>query len=117
MGSPIQIFYPKEYYVMQCHTQTNNITTNLKVQIDFTLPELSEKIIVTCDFHVDDSAKGRYDMILGRYILKALGFNVKLSEHDTKSDYGPLKGSSALMINLGTYEFINLNTGKYTPKE
>ena len=54
---------------MQWHTQTGNITTNLKVEVDFTLPALSAKNVVTCKFHVDDSAKDRYDMILGRYIL------------------------------------------------
>ena len=37
---------PKEDYVMQCHTQAINITTNLKVKIYFTLPESSEMEIV-----------------------------------------------------------------------
>ena len=32
---------PKRYYVMQSHTKAGNITTNIKVTIDFTLPELS----------------------------------------------------------------------------
>ena len=29
-------------------------------------------------FHVDDSARGRYDMILGRDISTKLGLNLKL---------------------------------------
>ena len=29
--------------MMQCHKQEGHITTNLKVKIDFTLPELSTK--------------------------------------------------------------------------
>ena len=53
---------------MQCHTQAGKITTNLKVEIDFTLPELSATKIGTWTCHLDDSAKSRYDMILGRYI-------------------------------------------------
>ena len=102
---------------MQWHTQAVSITKNLKVKIDLTLPKISATKIVTWNCHVDDSAKGRYDMILGRYILKALGFNVKLSEHDTKSDYGPLKGSTAPMIDMVTSSFKNLNTGNITPGE
>ena len=60
---------PKREAVMQCHTQEGKITTNLKVKIDFTSPELSRTKIVTWNCRVDDSSKGRYDMILGRYIL------------------------------------------------
>ena len=48
------------------------ITTNLKVKIDFTLPALSTTEIVMWKFHVDESAKSRYDMILGRDILTVL---------------------------------------------
>ena len=41
----------------------------------FTLTELSATKIVTWNCHVDDSAKGRYDTILVRYLLTDLGFN------------------------------------------
>ena len=64
---------------MQKHAQVGNITTNMRVKIDFTLPELSAKIIVEWNFHVNDSTKVRYDIILGRYILTALVLNLKLS--------------------------------------
>ena len=50
---------------MQWNTQAGNITTNLKVNIYFTLPALSVKNVVTWDCRLDDSAKGRYYMILG----------------------------------------------------
>ena len=33
--------WSKKYDVMQWHTQTNNINTNLKFEVGFTLPELS----------------------------------------------------------------------------
>ena len=59
---------------MQWHTQVDNITTNLKVKIDFTSPELSATKTVIMNCHVYDSAKGRYDIILGRYLLIALLF-------------------------------------------
>ena len=58
--------------MMQFHTQAGNITTNINVKIYFTLPELIAAKIVTWNCHMDDSAKGRYGIILGREILRAL---------------------------------------------
>ena len=49
--------------------QAGNINTNLKVNIYFTLPDLSAMKIVTWNVHVDYSAKGRCDIILGGYLL------------------------------------------------
>ena len=48
---------------MQWNTQAGNITTNLKVKVYFTLPELNATNIVTWKCHVDDYAKGIYNMI------------------------------------------------------
>ena len=59
----------KEDAVIKCHTQAVNINTNRKVELDFTLPEISATKIMTWNCHVYDSAKGGYDIILGRYIL------------------------------------------------
>ena len=56
---------PLKYAVMQWKTQAGNVTTNFKVKINFTLPTLSATNVVTWEYHVDDSARGRYDMILG----------------------------------------------------
>ena len=53
---------------MQWHTQAGNLTTNLKIKVYFTLPTLNATNVTTREFHIDDSAKGRYDIILGRYI-------------------------------------------------
>ena len=50
---------------MQWKTQAGNITTNFKVEVYFTLPALGTMNVATLKCHVDDSAKGRYDMILG----------------------------------------------------
>ena len=101
---------------MQWHTQAGSITTNLKVKIDFNLPNLSATKIATWKCHVDNSAKGRYDMILGRYLLTTLGLNLKLSDHFIEADDGPFKGSTSPMVDMGTYEFKYLNTGNITPK-
>ena len=54
---------------MQWHTQARNITNNLKVKVDFTLTALTVTNVLTWDFHVDNSAQGMYDMILGRDLL------------------------------------------------
>ena len=77
MGTIIRKLTSKEDYVMQCYTQAGKITNNSKVKIGFTLPEFSATEIVTWIYHVDDSTKIRYDTILGRYMLKELGLNLK----------------------------------------
>ena len=69
MGSLVGKMHPEKYAPMQWHTQAGNVTTNLEVKIDFTLPALSATNVVTWNCHVDESVKGRYDMILGQYLL------------------------------------------------
>ena len=90
---------------MQWHTQAGNITTNLKVKIDFTLPALSAMNVVTWRFHVDDSAKGGCDMILVRDLLTELRLSLKFSEHVIKADDGPFKVYTTTMVDFGTYIF------------
>ena len=99
---------------MQWHTQAGNITTNLKVKTFFNLPELSATKIVVCNFHVDDSAKNIYDMILGRSILIELILTLKLSDNVIQEDSGPSKGSTSPTVDLGMYEFKHLYTVKLT---
>ena len=70
------------------------IITNLKVKIDFNLPELRATKIMTWNYHVGESAKGRYDMILVRYILTALILNLILFYHIVEADDGLFKGST-----------------------
>ena len=64
----VGILHPIKYAVTQWKTQAINITTNLKVKVDFTLPALSATKSVTWKCHVDDSTRSRYNMILGRYL-------------------------------------------------
>ena len=101
---------------MQWHTQAVNITTNLKVNIDFTLPALSVTNATTWKCHVDDSAKGRYDMILEQDILTELVLNLKFSEQVIEADDVPFKGYSTPMVNLGKYIFKDLNEGGIKPE-
>ena len=58
---------------------------------------------MTWNFYVDESTKGRYDMVLDRDILTFLGLYLKPSEHAIKADDGPFKESTAPIIDLGTY--------------
>ena len=102
---------------MQWNTKAGNITANLKVKVVFNLPALIAMNAMTWNFHVVESAKGTYDMLLGRDLLIELGLNLKFSEHATKANDGPLNGYRTPMIDLGTYTFKDLNTGKFTPKE
>ena len=101
---------------MQWQTQAENITTNLKVKVDFTLPALSATNVVTWKCHVYEYAKGRCNVILGRYLLIELGLSLKCFEHVTESDDGTFKGSTTPMVDLGIYIFKYLNKGKITPK-
>ena len=66
--------------------------------------------------HVNDSTKGRYDMMLVRDLSTELVFNLELSEHVIEAFDGNFKGSTTPMVDLGTYEFKDLNTGIITPK-
>ena len=87
---------------MQWNIQARNITTNLKVKIGFTLPALSATNAITWNCHVYDSAKGRYDIILGRDLLTELG---------------PFNSSTTPMVDFGTYIFQYFNTSNITPEE
>ena len=60
---------PEKDAVMQWHNKARNITTNLNVDIYFSLTALSATNVVTWKCHVDDSAKVRYDRILGTDLL------------------------------------------------
>ena len=71
---------------------------------------------MTWNYHVDESAEGIYDIILGRYILTTLGLSLKFSDHVIEEYYGPLTGSTESMVDLSRYEFKDLNTGKITPE-
>ena len=64
-GRSSQKLLPDKVALMQWHMQARNITTNITVKVDFILPALRSKHSMTCNCHVDDSAKGTYYMILG----------------------------------------------------
>ena len=59
--------------------QAGNITTNMKVRLNSTFPYFSATKIMTSNFHVNESEKGKYDIIIGLYLLTSLGLNIILS--------------------------------------
>ena len=69
MGRAVKTLGLEEDALIQCNTQAGNITTNLKVKAYFILPALSATNAVMWNCHMDDSAKGRCDMILGQDLL------------------------------------------------
>ena len=116
-GKASEKIHPEKYAVVQWHTQAGNITTNIKIKVDITLPTLSATNVVMWKNHVNYLAKVRYNMILGKYLLTKLGSNLKFAEHVIKADDGPLKGYTTPMVDLGTYIFKFSNTEKITPEE
>ena len=90
---------------MQWHTQADSINTNLKVKIDFTLPELSATKHFTWNCHMDDSYNIRNNIILGRDLLIALVLNLEFSDHVIETCDVNFNGYTSPMVDLGTYEF------------
>ena len=69
MGRLVETNCLKKYDVVQWNTQAGNITANIKIKVDFTLPALNAMNVVMWKFHMDDSAKGTYDLILGQDLI------------------------------------------------
>ena len=83
--------------------KAGNITTNINVEVEFTLPEPRAMNVVTWKCPVNDSTEVRYDIILGRDILTELGLNLKFFDHVIKAYDGNFKGYTEPMAGLGTY--------------
>ena len=66
---------------------------------------------------MDDSAEGKYYIILGRDLLIELGLGLKCPKRNIGAGDGPLKGSTSPMIDLGTYKFKYVSTRKIRPGE
>ena len=56
----------------------------MEVKVYFKLPELNVTKIMTWEYNVDNSTKGRYDMVLGMYLLTVLGINLKIPSMSLK---------------------------------
>ena len=66
----VEKLHLKKDDVMQWRISARNTATDFNFKVDSTLTPLSATKVVKWDCHVDESSKGRYDMILGRYLIK-----------------------------------------------
>ena len=78
------------------------------MNVDFCLPEFSATKIVTWKYHVDKSTNGRYDMILGRYLLTALVLDIKFSDNVIICREGPYEGCSEPMVDVSNYGYKSI---------
>ena len=97
--------------------QARKFTTSKKVNVDFCLPEFSATKIVTWKYHVDKYTNGRYDIILGRYLLTALGLDIKFSENVIIGGEGPYEGCSEPMVDVSNYAFKYITDKTVKPEE
>ena len=54
---------------------------------------------------MDDSAEGKYNIIIGKDHVADSGLNLKFSDHIIEENNGTFKGLMSPMVDLGTYEF------------
>ena len=86
-------------------TQSGKFTNSKKVNLYLCLPEFSGTKIVTWKCHVDEYTNGRYDMILGRDLLTALGIDLNFSKNVISGGEGPYEGCSAPIFDVINYNF------------
>ena len=98
-------------------TQVTKLTTSKKVNVDFFLPEFSETKIVSWKFHLDNQNNSRYDMILVRYLIHALGLDIKFSENIIFGGDVPYQGCSAPMVDLNNYKVKSLTEKIVKPEK
>ena len=89
-------------------TQSGNFTTSKKVNVAFCLTEFSATKIVTWKFHMDESTNVRYDMILGRDLINALGLYLKFSDNFIIGGEGTYEGCSSPMVGVISYGFKSI---------
>ena len=85
------------------------------MKVDFFLPEFSVTKIVTWKCHVDKSTYSRYNVILGRDLLTALGLDLKFSERLIIVGEGPYEGFSSPMVDVRNDEFKSITNKTVKP--
>ena len=70
-------------------TTAGEFTTSFKTKIEFSLPELHERRIITKTMHVTPNHMG-YDMIIGRDLLEDLGIDIKFSTSSILWDFAEI---------------------------
>ena len=60
----------------QWSTAAGILTTNTKIAISFSFPELHANKVINQSLHVVDLNIDRYDMIIGRDLIKSIGIDI-----------------------------------------
>ena len=89
-------------------TKAEKFTTSKKVNLAFCLPDFSVTKIVMQKFHVNESNNGRYDMIIGKDLLTALGLDLKFYDSVIIGVEGPYKGCLSPMVDISNYDFKSI---------
>ena len=79
-------------------TQSGKFVTSNKVNVDFYLTYSSATKIVSWKCHAGNKTNSRCNMILGRYLLTALGLDLKISAKLITGGEGPYEGCLACLI-------------------
>ena len=95
----------KDSTTTKWRTQAGNFTTNKMATVDFCLPKFSATKTVTWKCHVDESTEIRYNIILGRDILTALGLDLKSPKHVIIGGDGPYEGCLEPIADITDYGF------------
>ena len=83
----------KIYASTQCKTEAVKSTTNKSFKVDFWLPQFSVTKFVIWEFHVDDSIKVGYYMILSRNLLTDLVLDLNSPNTSSKEETDHMKHS------------------------
>ena len=87
------------------------------VNMDLWLPEFNATQILMCTCHVDNYTEGRYNMILGRYLITTMVLDIKFSDNIIIDRAGTHEGFLAPMVDRNNYEFKILMDKTIKPEE
>ena len=71
---------------------------------------------MTCKYHVDESTNSKYDMILGRDLLTALGLDLKVYDNTIIFGEGPYEGCSKPMVDISNYDLKSITNETVKPE-
>ena len=75
------------------------------MNVDLCLPEFSATKSVIPKCHIDKTTNIRYDMILDRKIITALGLGLQFYDNVMVGTKVPYEWCSATMVDVSSYEF------------
>ena len=117
MGKLTEKLKPKSSTETTWETQAEKFRTSKKLNVEFLLHEFGATKIFTWKCYVAKLTNSRYNMILGRDLLTALGLDIKFSENIILGGDGTFIGCSAPIVDVSTYDFKTLTDNKVKPEE